>query len=139
MGGMWMCFQIRSDAPFLSHPVPPEGTAVKVPAQLRLQNGPSRCAGRVEVFHEHQWGTVCDDGWSLSEATVVCRQLSCGTAVSAPVLAHFGPGSGRVWLDNVNCTGAEAALSECHARPWGSNDCDHGEDAGVVCSGESCS
>ncbi|XP_068519891.1 deleted in malignant brain tumors 1 protein-like isoform X1 [Anas acuta] len=111
-----------------------EGTAVKVPAQLRLQNGPSRCAGRVEVLHEHQWGTVCDDGWSLSEATVVCRQLSCGTAVSAPVLAHFGPGSGRVWLDNVNCTGAEAALSECHARPWGSNDCDHGEDAGVVCS-----
>lgn len=117
-------------------PVPPEGTAVNMPAQLRLQNGPSRCAGRVEVLHDHQWGTVCDDGWSLSEATVVCRQLSCGTAVSAPVLAHFGPGSGRVWLDNVNCTGAEAALSECHARPWGSNDCDHGEDAGVVCSGE---
>uniref|UniRef100_A0A8B9IKC7 Soluble scavenger receptor cysteine-rich domain-containing protein SSC5D n=1 Tax=Anser cygnoides TaxID=8845 RepID=A0A8B9IKC7_ANSCY len=103
---------------------------------LRLQNGPSRCAGRVEVLHDHQWGTVCDDGWSLSEATVVCRQLSCGTAVSAPVLAHFGPGSGRVWLDNVNCTGAEAALSECHAS-WGEHNCGHSEDAGVVCSGKS--
>uniref|UniRef100_A0A8C3KYS5 Soluble scavenger receptor cysteine-rich domain-containing protein SSC5D n=1 Tax=Chrysolophus pictus TaxID=9089 RepID=A0A8C3KYS5_CHRPC len=111
-----------------------EGTVIKIPSQLRLVNGPSHCAGRVEVLHDHQWGTVCDDDWSLSEATVVCRQLGCGTAVSAPGSAHFGQGSGRVWLDNVNCTGAEATLSECQRRPWGSNDCTHREDAGVVCS-----
>ncbi|XP_042685256.1 deleted in malignant brain tumors 1 protein-like isoform X1 [Centrocercus urophasianus] len=111
-----------------------EGTVTEKPAQLRLANGPSHCAGRVEVLHDHQWGTVCDDDWSLSEATVVCRQLGCGTAVSAPGSAHFGQGSGRVWLDNVNCTGAEAALSQCQRRPWGSNDCTHREDAGVVCS-----
>uniref|UniRef100_A0A803XXM2 Soluble scavenger receptor cysteine-rich domain-containing protein SSC5D n=1 Tax=Meleagris gallopavo TaxID=9103 RepID=A0A803XXM2_MELGA len=111
-----------------------EGVVTETPVQLRLANGPSHCAGRVEVLHDHQWGTVCDDDWSLSEATVVCRQLGCGTAVSAPGLAHFGQGSGRVWLDNVNCTGTEAALSECQRKPWGSNDCTHREDAGVVCS-----
>ncbi|KAM6225606.1 CD5 antigen-like [Spheniscus humboldti] len=110
------------------------GTATNTPAHLRLENGPSRCAGRVEVLHHHQWGTVCDNGWSLAEAVVVCRQLGCGTAVSALGLAHFGQGSGHIWLDNVNCTGTEAALSECQARPWGSNSCDHREDAGVVCS-----
>ncbi|NWX80594.1 DMBT1 protein, partial [Alca torda] len=64
------------------------------------------------------------------------RQLGCGTAVSAPSSAHFGEGSGRIWLDSVNCTGTEATLSECQARPWGSNSCDHREDAGVVCSGD---
>ncbi|KAF1444472.1 Deleted in malignant brain tumors 1 protein, partial [Pygoscelis papua] len=109
-------------------------SATNTPARLRLENGPSRCAGRVEVLHHHQWGTVCDNGWSLVEAVVVCRQLGCGTAVSALGLAHFGQGSGHIWLDNVNCTGTEAALSECQARPWGSNSCDHREDAGVVCS-----
>uniref|UniRef100_A0A8C2SZL7 Soluble scavenger receptor cysteine-rich domain-containing protein SSC5D n=1 Tax=Coturnix japonica TaxID=93934 RepID=A0A8C2SZL7_COTJA len=116
--------------------LPPEGVTTETPAELRLVNGPSHCAGRVEVMHDHQWGTVCDDDWDLNEAMVVCRQLDCGTAVSAPGSAHFGQGSGRVWLDNVNCTGAEAALSECQRRPWGSNDCTHREDAGVVCSGE---
>ncbi|KAM6033011.1 scavenger receptor cysteine-rich domain-containing protein DMBT1-like isoform 1-T1 [Theristicus caerulescens] len=110
------------------------GTATNTPARLRLENGPSHCAGRVEVLYHHQWGTVCDHGWSLAEAAVVCRELGCGTAISAPGSAHFGQGSGRIWLDNVNCTGGEATLSECPARPWGSNSCDHREDAGVVCS-----
>ncbi|NWQ92231.1 DMBT1 protein, partial [Burhinus bistriatus] len=109
-------------------------TATNTPARLRLENGPGRCAGRVEVLYNHQWGTVCDNSWSLAEAAVVCRQLGCGTAVSAPGSAHFGQGSGRIWLDNVNCTGTEATLSQCQARPWGSNSCGHQEDAGVVCS-----
>ena len=102
---------------------------------LRLVNGPHRCAGRVEVFHNQQWGTICDDGWDLKDAAVVCRQLGCGTAMSAPGLSGFGQGSGPIWLDGVRCRGTEATLAECVVKPWGHHACNHVEDASVVCSG----
>ncbi|KFV47083.1 Deleted in malignant brain tumors 1 protein, partial [Tyto alba] len=106
---------------------------------LRLVNGPHRCAGRVEVFHNQQWGTICDDGWDLNDAAVVCRQLGCGTAVLAPGLSGFGEGLGPIWLDGVSCLGTEATLAECPVKPWGHHACNHVEDASVVCSGTSIS
>ncbi|NXR12310.1 DMBT1 protein, partial [Semnornis frantzii] len=94
-----------------------------------------RCAGRVEVLHEHQWGTICDDSWDLRDAQVVCRQLGCGTAISSPGQAHFGQGQDPIWLDEVECTGLELSLSQCSHSSWGQHNCNHEEDAGVVCSG----
>ncbi|XP_026174460.1 scavenger receptor cysteine-rich type 1 protein M130-like [Mastacembelus armatus] len=104
-------------------------------AQLRLVGGSSECAGRVEVLYKGMWGTVCDDEWGMSNADVVCRQLGCGHAVSAPTSAHFGRGGGPIWLDNVQCTGQEPALTHCTHPGFGENNCGHGEDASVICLG----
>ncbi|XP_025760647.1 putative DMBT1-like protein [Oreochromis niloticus] len=101
---------------------------------LRL-SGSHKCSGRVEIYYNNSWGTVCDDGWDLNDAEVVCRQLNCGTPLEVPQSAHFGAGTGQIWLDNVTCSGNESSLTQCQHRGFGSKSCQHGQDASVICSG----
>uniref|UniRef100_A0A673KL53 SRCR domain-containing protein n=1 Tax=Sinocyclocheilus rhinocerous TaxID=307959 RepID=A0A673KL53_9TELE len=103
---------------------------------VRLVGGHSRCAGRVEVLHRGQWGTVCDEDWDMADAAVVCRELDCGEPVDALGDAHFGPGSGPIWMSFVLCTGTESTLKNCGSTGWDKNNCDHNGDAGVICSGK---
>ncbi|MCI4388669.1 hypothetical protein PGIGA_G00088690 [Pangasianodon gigas] len=103
---------------------------------VRLVNGGSRCAGRVEVLHDGQWGTVCHNDWDMKDAAVVCRELHCGKPVDAPQFGHFGPGSGPIWMVYVRCRGSESTLKDCWSLGRGESYCGHGGDAGVTCSGE---
>ncbi|KAJ1131093.1 hypothetical protein NDU88_009436 [Pleurodeles waltl] len=103
---------------------------------IRLVNGPSRCAGRVEIFYRNRWGPVCDDSWDTRRGEVVCRQLDCGVVLSAPGNAAFGFETDQFWLDDVNCNGTESKLSDCQTRPWGQHNCRIREAASAVCSGD---
>ncbi|NWI17343.1 DMBT1 protein, partial [Crypturellus soui] len=105
-------------------------------AKVRLENGDSRCAGRVEVKKQGHWGTVCDDDWSIEDVAVVCKQLGCGSALQAPQYGYFGQGSGPIGLYSVECEGTENALSECTHADWTKAFCTHAFDAGVICSGK---
>nr|XP_033792444.1 scavenger receptor cysteine-rich type 1 protein M130-like isoform X2 [Geotrypetes seraphini] len=103
---------------------------------VKLVDGASSCAGRVEVKFNNTWGTVCDYNWGIEDATVVCRELGCGSAVEAVHGAHFKAGSGPVWLKTVFCSGNETQISQCGSVMSEHYPCDHSRDAGVICSGE---
>ncbi|NWW22645.1 NETR protein, partial [Falcunculus frontatus] len=87
--------------------------------------------GRVEVYHDGKWGTICDDQWDDRDAEVVCRQLGLSGTPKALSWAHYGQGSGPILLDEVQCSGNELSLDQCKKSDWGQQNCDHIEDAGV--------
>ncbi|XP_027505270.1 neurotrypsin-like isoform X2 [Corapipo altera] len=109
--------------------VPPEG----VGAPLRIVGGKESFEGRVEVYHDGKWGTICDDQWDDRDAEVVCRQLGLSGTPKALSWAHYGQGSGPILLDEVQCSGNELSLDQCKKSDWGQQNCDHIEDAGVSC------
>ena len=62
--------------------------------------GRNSSSGRLEVFHSGRWGTVCDDNFGTTDATVACRELGfhrgkLGSRLLAP------DGTGPTWLDEV--------------------------------------
>ena len=103
---------------------------------LRLvDTGSTQFGGRLEVYYNSEWGTVCDDIWGSSDATVACRQMGF-VSVSDSDSSRFGSGvsSQRIWLDNVGCSGSESRLIDCSHAGIGNEDCVHSEDVGIVCS-----
>ncbi|XP_069054891.1 scavenger receptor cysteine-rich type 1 protein M130-like isoform X2 [Lepisosteus oculatus] len=102
---------------------------------VRLVNGANPCEGTVEIHYKGEWGTVAYYDWDIRDATVVCRQLVCGYAVSVPIQGQFGPGSGAVLLASVFCNGTESSLKECTIIELKHLGYPHIVDAGVICSG----
>ncbi|XP_037664790.1 galectin-3-binding protein isoform X2 [Choloepus didactylus] len=112
------------------------GTRGAKDGDVRLADGDAPNAGRVEIFHQGQWGTVCDHLWDLDDARVVCRALGFQNASQALGGAAFGPGAGPIMLDEIQCVGDEPSLASCQSLGWLNNFCGHERDAGVVCSNE---
>ena len=92
-------------------------------------------SGRVEVrFASGNWGTICDDGFNDTEASVICNMLGYPYGVSvAEAFINFGSGRGAIYMDDVNCVGNETSILACQHRGWARHNCNHREDAGVIC------
>ena len=103
--------------------------------QIRLAGNPfTESEGRVEVLDENgTWGTICDDGWSIASANVVCHQLGYPGAEHAWTNSYRW-GKGEILITKLKCSGWEDELSQCHMeqRPWL---CTHAEDVAVRCYG----
>ena len=115
-----LSFTIEIDAP----PPPQEG-------DLRLADG-SQTSGRLEILHNGEWGTVCDDAFGAPDAAVACRQL--GNAKATWWGRSRASGTGRIWLDDLACTGAESHLDQCPHAGFGNHNCIHFEDVAVTCA-----
>ena len=103
---------------------------------IRLKDGNLQTNGRVEIYHNGEWGTVCDDGWDTADATVVCRQLGFYSLKRAYGSAHYGPGTGPIWLSKLSCIGNEYKLTDCSQLSVKTKNCTHSDDASVDCYGD---
>ena len=108
---------------------------ITIAAHLRLQ-GPLSVngTGRIEIFYNGTWGTICDDGWNMNAAKVACRQLGYNYSLRVLKRRDVPDGSGQIWLDDVKCEGSETRLENCTHNGWGKEDCSHSKDVGVECS-----
>ena len=89
--------------------------------------------GDIQIYDktDRRWKAMCDDGWNLRAATVVCRQLNLGPPVSIYFHSAGTPGV-AYGIESVNCVGTESNIAECNYTT--DHDCYRHEGAGVICS-----
>nr|XP_054772853.1 mucin-2-like [Lytechinus pictus] len=108
------------------------------PGDVRLVDGSSSLEGRIEVYYNGVWGTICDIGWDSTDANVICKQLGFQISLGTNI-PRFGQGpfTQTVWLMNVQCESSDESLNDCvTSDQWGqASACPHSRDVGVRCSG----
>jgi len=104
---------------------------------VALFGGGSPREGRLEVYHNGTWGTVCDDGFTDAAAGVVCCSLGLGNTGQEVNVNNYGTGKGKILLDDVHCNGTERQIGQCSHRGWSIHNCVHKEDVAISCVGES--
>ncbi|XP_019856293.1 PREDICTED: neurotrypsin-like [Amphimedon queenslandica] len=99
--------------------------------QIRVQGSDYSNFGRLEVYCNGQWGTVCEDTFTEIDARVACRQLGYSTVQSFEGSGNhlYGPSSQPVWLNDVRCHSSHKCISYCQICPRSSRNhyCNYNE------------
>ena len=96
--------------------------------------GSSNGIGRVEVFYNKQWGTICRDGWDIQDTDVACRELGFKYSIKTLPRAQVPRGTGPIWFSKVSCKGNEGQFSDCILGGYEKSTCGHNKDVGIECS-----
>jgi len=94
-----------------------------------------RASGLLEVYHNGEWGTVCDDNWGYNDAQVVCKQI--GKSGGYPFGNTWGSNSDSslpTLLDDVSCSGHESKITYCSHVDKDKENCSHNEDVHIRCN-----
>lgn len=106
---------------------------------VRLLGGRTEKEGRLQVKKNGKWGTVCNYGWNMMNAALVCHQLGLvlnpddwNLERNEIPLAGIAEG---IILSNVRCTEEDTDISNCKAEAEGEfeNSCTHDNDVGIRC------
>lgn len=102
---------------------------------LRLVSS-NNCAGRLEVFYNGTWGSICSNRMSQLTAITVCKHLNCGDGGEIAEDFKYGRGLGPMWLDHIECTDQHTSLWQCQSDPWNPQSCDNrAEETHISCTG----
>ena len=82
---------------------------------IRLQDGAEFWEGRVEIFYDGSWNTICDDSWDILDARVVCRMLGYNNAAAAHSRAYF-PHLSITFISDLNCTEWTDSIRNCRSQ-----------------------
>ncbi|KAF1456578.1 Antigen WC1.1, partial [Spheniscus mendiculus] len=102
---------------------------------LRLENSDG-CSGRLQVFYNGTWGSVCSNSMTLKTVSLACKELGCGDRGILETRLPYGRVSGPAWLDRVECGERNSSFWQCPSAPWDPQSCDDLRDeAHITCTG----
>ncbi|KAH3837828.1 hypothetical protein DPMN_111229 [Dreissena polymorpha] len=100
---------------------------------VRLADGFNSNAGRLEIAVKNAYGTVCAKDFSFVDGDIACKSINMSYRVAAVYnVSYFGPGSGQIYIDQLDCTSSRNHIKDCYYRKTGI--CDHSNDVSLVCS-----
>eukprot|EP01084_Bolivina_argentea_P125667 222619_1 len=126
----------------------PDGQIRLVQGETEQTPGPDTIAGRVEIYHRSEWGTICNDLEGIYHNApddssmgyvfqIICNELGYATVDAYYFIdddTPYGAGNGRIWLDTLVCNDTNSRIIECNHEEWGDVDCQHTEDISVICT-----
>ena len=98
----------------------------------RLREGNSPLEGRLEIYYQGVWRSVCTQHWTFKEAHVACRMMGYHSALYAETI--YGSFDRQVGIQDLRCKGSEKDLVGCRNNGWNLQGCQDKMYAAAICS-----